>query len=240
MKRDPITNEQLCALAKRGDADAQNLLIENNLRFIKKTAYEVWSAQAELNRSLQISLDDLVQEGSLGLLGCIDSYNPDSGNLFLTYAAPAIRNAMIDYIRSQNVSFEAKNLNNIISLDELAKDEVQSKHNFITDPTKQTPEQIYLAQERHDDIHRALEMIEAREERYLRYRFDDDTEHPLAETAKPFNLSVSRAKKTEAQALDNVWLELPWWYEQHRTFLLASIIEAWSAVLKIIDEMTDE
>ena len=95
-----MTNEQLCALAKRGDADAQNLLIENNLRFIKKIAYEVWSAQAELNRSLQISLDDLAQEGSLGLFGCIDSYNPDSGNLFLTYAAPAIRNAMIDYIRS--------------------------------------------------------------------------------------------------------------------------------------------
>ena len=71
---------------------------------------------------------------------------------------------MIDYIRSQNVPLEAKNLNDIISLDELAKDEVQSKHNFIADPTKQTPEQIYLAQERHDDIHRALEMIEAREE----------------------------------------------------------------------------
>lgn len=237
-----MTNEQLCALAKQGDAEAQNQLIENNLRFIKKTAYEVWSAQAELNRSLQISLDDLVQEGSLWLFGCIDSYNPDSGNLFLTYAASAIRNAMIDYIRSQNVSFEAKNLNNIISLDELAKDEVQSKHNFIADPTKQTPEQIYLAQERHDDIHRALEMIEAREERYLRYRFgfEDDTEHPLTETAKRFHLSESRAKKTEAQALDNVWLELPWWYEQRRTFLLASIIEAWIVVSKKIDEMMDE
>ena len=214
MKRDLITNEQLCALAKRGDADAQNLLIENNLRFIKKTAYEVWSAQAELNRSLQISLDDLVQEGSLGLLGCIDSYNPDSGNLFLTYAGSAIRNAMIDYIRSQNVSFEAKNLNNIISLDELAKDEVQSKHNFIADPTKQTPEQIYLAQEQLDDIHHAVDMIEDRDEQYLRYRygFDDDVEHPLTETAKHFHLSESRAKKTEALALDNVWLELPWWY----------------------------
>lgn len=242
MKRDLITNEQLCALAKRGDADAQNLLIENNLRFIKKTAYEVWSAQAELNRSLQISLDDLVQEGSLGLLGCIDSYNPNSGNLFLTYASSAIRNAMIDYVRSQNVPFEAKNLNSIISLDELAKDEVRSKHSFIADLTKQTPEQIYLAQERHDDIHRALEMIEAREERYLRYRFgfEDDTEHPLTETAKRFHLSESRAKKTEAQALDNVWLELPWWYEQRRTFLFASIIEAWIAVSKKIDEMMDE
>lgn len=26
-----MTNEQLCALAKQGNADAQNLLIENNL-----------------------------------------------------------------------------------------------------------------------------------------------------------------------------------------------------------------
>ena len=209
-----MTNEQLCALAKQGDADAQNLLIENNLRFIKKTAYEVWNAQAELNRSLQISLDDLVQEGSLGLFGCIESYNPDSGNLFLTYVAPAIRNAMIDYIRSQNVSFEAKHLNDIVSLDDLAKDEVRSKHNFIADPTKQTPEQIYLAQERIDDLHHALYMIEDREEQYLRYRFgfDDDIEHPLTETARHFNLSESRAKKVEALALDNVWLELPWWY----------------------------
>ena len=237
-----MTNEQLCALAKQGDADAQNLLIENNLRFIKKTAYEVWNAQAELNRSLQISLDDLVQEGSLGLFGCIESYNPDSGNLFLTYVAPAIRNAMIDYIRSQNVSFEAKHLNDIISLDDPAIDEVRSKHNFIADPTKQMPEQIYLAQERIGDIHHALYMIDDREEQYLRYRFgfDDDMEHPLTETARHFHLSESRAKSTEALALDNVWLELPWWYEQRRTFLLASIIEAWIALAKKIDEMIDE
>ena len=209
-----MTNEQLCALAKQGDADAQNLLIEKNLRFIKKTAYEVWSTQPELNCSLHITLDDLVQEGALGLLSCIESYNPDSGNLFLTYATPAIRNAMIDYIRSQSVSFEAKNLNNIISLDELAKDEVRSKHHFIADPARQTPEQVYLAQERINDIHHALYMIEDREEQYLRYRFgfDDDMEHPLTETAKHFHLSESRAKKTEALALDNVWLELSWWY----------------------------
>ena len=71
-----MTNEQLCALAKQGDVDAQNLLIEKNLRFIKKAAYEVWNTQVELNRALHITLDDLVQEGSLGLYGCTDSYNP--------------------------------------------------------------------------------------------------------------------------------------------------------------------
>lgn len=65
-----------------------------------------------------------------------------------------------------------------------------------------------------ESIHHALYMIEDREEQYLRYRygFDDDVEHPLTETAKHFHLSESRAKKTEALALDNVWLELPWWY----------------------------
>ena len=209
-----MTNEQLCALAKQGDTGAQNLLIENNLRFIKKTAHEVWNAQADLNRALHITRDDLVQEGALGLLDCIERYQPDSGNLFLTYAAPAVRNAMIDYIRSQSVSFESKNLNSIISLDELVKDEVRSRHHFIADPTRQTPEQIYLSQERLEDIHHALYMIEDREKWYLRYRFgfDDDMEHPLTETAKHFRLSESRAQKTEALALDNVWLELPWWY----------------------------
>ena len=165
-----MTNEQLCALAKQGDVDAQNLLIENNLPFVRMTAYEIWNSQSELNASLQIDPDDLIQEGSLGLLGCIENYNPDGGNLFLTYAAPAVRNAMIDYIRSQNVSFEVKNLNSIISLDELAKDEEKSKHNFIADPTRQTPEQIYLAQERYDDLHHALEMIEAREAKGLSQR----------------------------------------------------------------------
>lgn len=81
-------------------------------------------------------------------------------------------------------------------------------------PTYQAAEQIYLAQERIDDIHHALYMIEERDEQYLRYRygFDDDVKHPLTETAKHFHLSESRAKKTEALALDNVWLELPWWY----------------------------
>lgn len=112
---------------------AQNLLIENNLRFIKKTAYEVWSAQRELNAALGIEINDLVQEGALGLLDCISGYRPDTGNKFLTYAAPAIRNAMVDYIRSYNLTFEAKNLGNIIRLDEVAKDENRGKREYIAD-----------------------------------------------------------------------------------------------------------
>ena len=233
-----MTNEQLCALVKQGDADAQNLLIEKNLRFVKKTAFEVWNTRAQFNRSLCIDVEDLVQEGSMGLYDCIEKFDPDSGNQFLTYAVPAIKNAMLDYVRSQSSSFECKNQSEIMSLDEFAKDEVQSRHTFIPDAATQTPEQVYLAQERLNDLHHALDMIEKRDEQYLRYRFgfDDDIEHPLTETAQHFNLSESRAKKTEALALDNVWLELPWWYEQRRNILLLSIMEALLAIGKMIDE----
>ena len=71
-----------------------------------------------------------------------------------------------------------------------------------------------IAKETHEEIHTALQRIDLRERTYLWYRFgfEDDMEHPLNETAKHFHLSESRARSTEALALDNVWLELPWWY----------------------------
>lgn len=209
-----MSNEQLCIAALDGDTEARNALVENNLRFIKRTAYEMWSAQQELNSALGIEINDLVQEGSLGLLDCIPGYNPDTGNKFLTYAAPAIRNAMVDYIRRWNPTFEAKNLGSIIRLDDVVKDENKGRHEFIADSRVKNPEQIYIAKETHEEIHTALQRIDRRERAYLWYRFgfEDDIYHPLNETAKHFHLSESRAKSTEALALDNVWLELPWWY----------------------------
>ena len=150
----------------------------------------------------------------LGLLGCISSFQPDYGNKFLTYAAPAIHNAMLDYIRRLNPTFEAKNLDCIIRLDEVKKGENKGQHEFIADSRVQNPEQIFIAKETHEEIHTALEMIDEREKAYLWYRFgfEDDVLHPLSETAKHFHLSESRAKSTEKLALDNFWLELPWWY----------------------------
>lgn len=209
-----MSNEQLCIAALGGNTEARNALVENNLRFIKRTAYEIWSAQRELNAALGIEINDLVQEGSLGLLDCISGYNPDTGNKFLTYAAPAIRNAMVDYIRRWNPTFEAKNLGSIIRLDDVVKDENKVKYEFIADSRAKKPEQIYIAKETHEEIHTALQRIDRRERAYLWYRFgfEDDIYHPLNETAKHFHLSKSRAKSTEALALDNVWLELPWWY----------------------------
>jgi len=214
MKQEELSNEQLCALAKNGDADALERLVKQNLPYIKKRAKEIWEMKEALNRTLGVDRDDLEQEGSIGLLNCVESFQPERGFKFLTYAAPAIRNAMYDYFRAQRKSYDKKHVDLVDSLDEIVRDEWTTRHNLLPDPTRKTPEQVYLAKERREEIYSALDAISDREEHYLRYRFgfEDDVEHPLIETAKHFHLSESRAKKTERSALNNVRLELPWWY----------------------------
>ena len=202
--KSPLSNEELCASARRGDAGARNELVENNLGFIRKTANELWSLQRELNATLLLDREDLEQEGALGLLRCVDTFDPESGGKFLSYAAPAVRNAMLDSIRERSRTFEAQNIGNRISLESAA-----------LYGTGKTPEQLYLERESFEELHAALGRIEPRARGYIEYRFgfdDEDTERTLTQTARHFHLSESRARMTERQALDDVRLELPWWY----------------------------
>lgn len=200
----PPSNEELCASARLGDAGARNELVGNNLGFIRKTANELWSSQRELNSALLLVREDLEQEGALGLLRCVDTFDPESGVKFLSYAAPAVRNAMLDSIRERSRTFEAQNIGSRISLESAA-----------LYGTGKTPEQLYLERESFEELYAALGRIEPREWGYLEYRFgfdDEDTERTLTQTARHFHLSESRARMTERRALDDVWLELPWWY----------------------------
>ena len=200
----PPSNEELCASARLGDAGARNELVGNNLGFIRKTANELWSSQRELNTDLLLDREDLEQEGALGLLRCVDTFDPESGGKFLSYAAPAVRNAMLDSIRERSRTFEAQNIGTRISLESAA-----------LDGTRYTPEQLYMERESFEELHAALGRIEPRQRGYIEYRFgfdDEDTERTLAQTARHFHLSESRARMTERQALDDVRLELPWWY----------------------------
>ena len=202
--KSPLSNEELCASALRGDAGARNELVENNLGFIRKTANELWSSQRELNSDLLLDREDLEQEGALGLLRCVDTFDPESGGKFLSYAAPAVRNAMLDSIRERSRAFEAQNIGSRISLESAA-----------LYGTGKTPEQLYLERESFEELHAALGRIEPRQRGYIEYRFgfdDEDTERTLTQTARHFHLSESRARRTERQAVDDVWLELPWWY----------------------------
>ena len=46
-----------------------------------------------------VSVDDLVQEGLMGLLSSFKSYDPSKGASFSTYALKRVKGAMLDYLR---------------------------------------------------------------------------------------------------------------------------------------------
>ena len=216
------TNEQLCVLAQQGDAQAQEKLIQKNLDYIRKIANELYRSVGLGNSGLGIDRNDLIQEGSIGLLRAVSLYDPEKQVKFLTYAGQAIRNAMLDLISAAFATFEQRMQSDEdgfpmeqISLDEFlpGEDSMQCSE-LIADPYAAEPEKTMVEEENRRGLYEGLRRISAREQAYLLYRFgfEDDMEHPLIGTALHFHLSESRAKSTEALALDNLWLELPWWF----------------------------
>ena len=93
------TNERLCALAQKGDAAALDSLIDNNKSFIGKVANDLFRSMNLAQAGLNLDTDDLKQAGNLGLWKAVPKFDAARGMKFLTYAAPAIHNAMMDMVR---------------------------------------------------------------------------------------------------------------------------------------------
>lgn len=217
-----MTNERLCALAQKGDEAAREILIEKNMGFIVQTADLIYRSASLEGSDLNIDVDDLVQEGSIGLLRAVDGFDPARKIKFLTYAAPFIRNAMTDLVRDAFSRYEQRMVDseNGLGLQKVRLDEVLPgeerllRMEAVADIAAKSPEQVYEERETLRELYEGLGQISEREQTYLLYRhgFTDDIGHTLIGTAIHFHLSENRAKKLEGEAMDNLWLELPWWF----------------------------
>ena len=222
MNPNSMTNERLCTLAQKGDEAARELLVEKNMGFIVQTADLIYRSSSLEGSDLNIDVDDLVQEGSIGLLKAISTYDQRIGVKFLTYAAPFIRNAMTDLVRDAFSRYEQRMVDSEngpglqkVRLDEvLPGEERLLRMEAVADITAKSPEQVYEERETLRELYEGLRQISEREQTYLLYRhgFADDIGHTLIGTAIHFHLSEKRAKKLEGEAMDNLWLELPWWF----------------------------
>lgn len=219
-----MTNERLCALAQKSDETALELLVEKNMGFIVQTADLVYQSSSLEGSDLNIDADDLVQEGSIGLLRAVDGFDPVRKLKFLTYAAPAIKNAMLDLVHTERMSFEhrmaaVKMKDGVegfglerVYLDEiLPGDERLLRIEAIANPYALPPEQVFIKAETLWELYAALDKLEPREQTYLLYRFGftDDIEHTLIGAAIHFHLSENRTKLLENRSLDTLRKEMP-------------------------------
>ena len=222
MNPNSMTNERLCTLAQKGDEAAREILVEKNMGFIVQTADLIYRSSSLEGSDLNIDVDDLVQEGSIGLLRAVDGFDPARKLKFLTYAAPFIRNAMTDLVRDAFSRYEQRMVaseNGLglqkVQLDGLLPGEERLlRMEAVADIAAKSPEQVYEERETLRELYEGLGQISEREQTYLLYRhgFTDDIGHTLIGTAIHFHLSENRAKKLEGEAMDNLWLELPWWF----------------------------
>ena len=78
---------------KNGDAEARKILIERNLRLVAHIAKKYSFSGCDS--------DDLISIGTIGLIKAIDSFHPESGTRFATYAGKCLQNEILMFFRSQ-------------------------------------------------------------------------------------------------------------------------------------------
>jgi len=79
-------SERLAARARKGDRVARTRLVEEHMGLVRSVALRY--------RDLGLPVEDLVQEGAIGLLTAIDDYDSSRGATFSTYAFWRVRAAV--------------------------------------------------------------------------------------------------------------------------------------------------
>ena len=74
--------------------ELRNQLVEANMGLVKKYANQV-------SNSFKVEFDDLVQEGIIALVRCVERFDPYKEYKFSTYAVPHIRGRLYHYVRDK-------------------------------------------------------------------------------------------------------------------------------------------
>lgn len=86
-KYQPLSSEEEIALASNKTKENLNKLVLHNLRFVITVAKQ-YQGQG-------LNLEDLINEGNIGLCKAANKYNPDKGVRFISYAVWWIRQSII-------------------------------------------------------------------------------------------------------------------------------------------------
>lgn len=123
--------------AATGDIEARNRLIRANLRFVvglaRKYSYS------------GLPVEDLVDEGCIGLIHAVERFDPEKGYHFLSYAVWWIRQAMLRAIvqHSRLIRLPSNKVKELALLDHLRHEKLKENGN--------EPDTAYLAQQLHED-----------------------------------------------------------------------------------------
>ena len=126
---------KLAILAQSGDRSAMDKLIKCNLRFVLTIAkdYKKWSTNTDI--------EDLINEGNIGLIKAVEKFDADKGYKFISYAVWWIRQSIIQYIY-ENGNMVRLPINKINIIGKVNKASESLSHEFEREPTAEELQEV--------------------------------------------------------------------------------------------------
>jgi len=189
--------ERECFLMlKKGDRRARDKLILHNLRLVAHIVKKYYTSYKDQ--------DDLISIGTIGLIKAIDSFRPEAGVRFATYAGKCLQNEILMHFRSQKKLACETSINDSVDTDKdgnpLTYLEIIACDDNIVDEIDKS---IKLSQ-----VKRAVGTVLTEKERViitLRYGLADDGRgYAQREVAEKLGISRSYVSRLEKGALDKI------------------------------------
>jgi RNA polymerase primary sigma factor len=197
----PLTREaehELALRVKKGESAARELLVRHNLAFV------VAISRKYLGRGAR--LEDLIQEGNIGLLKAIEHFDAFKGTRFSTYAIWWIRAYIQKYLKDVRSSVRGGESENRVfqrdlSLDSLVDDDGETTHLERLESDAPGPEVMALQEQSDRNVRDALGKVHKRLGDLgwdiVNERLEQDSPKTLEELGKRFGVSRERVRQVE-------------------------------------------
>jgi RNA polymerase primary sigma factor len=173
--------------------EALDEMVTANLRFVVKLA------KSYANRGL--SMEDLIQEGNMGLIKAAGKFDYTTGYRFSTYSVWWIRQCMQRAV--QNRGSAEPVLPGEAPPPDLEGGTVEGFSDFLLGQAPESPLETVGYQDLCEAVRCVLASLPSREERVLRQRYgiETDERQTLEQVGRDLNISRERVRQLELQAL---------------------------------------
>ena len=162
---DNMTDEEIALLAKQGDADASEYLLNKYKNFVRSKARSYFLIGADH--------EDIVQEGMIGLYKAIRDYRPDRLASFRAFADLCIKRQIITAIKTATRQKHIP-LNSYVSLNKpLYEEDGERTLLDMIEGQVTNPEELYINQEEMSSIQAMIDKLLSSFERQVLSAFLD-------------------------------------------------------------------
>ena len=181
------------ALARQGDLNARNTLVEYNLRLVAHIVKKYQTA----NRSTE----DLISIGTIGLIKAINTYNESKGSRLVTYASRCIENELLMRLRQERKEAREVSLYEPIGTDKEGNE--ISLMDIISVDDENILQDIIVSDHINHISDIFFKVLDKREQIVLtlRYGLFHNDEMTQKDIAKKLNISRSYVSRIEKKAL---------------------------------------